>query len=491
MTGRFSSLILALCLVIACGKNDVSNPNPGAGSGNGNGNGGTVFTPVNETAYAFPGAEGFGRNTTGGRGGNVIEVTTLDDSGPGSLRAAISSAGARIIVFKVLGRIKLNSRLSIKNGNLTIAGQTAPGDGITITNNTVSIEADNVIIRHLRFRLGDENRVEDDCLGGRNRQNIIIDHCSLSWGVDEIGSFYDIKNLTIQWSIFSESLYRSVHTKGDHGYGGIWGGQGASFHHNLIAHHSNRNPRFNGSRYSQQPALEVVDFRNNVIYNWGFNSLYGGEGANINIVNNYYKSGPATSSGSVQYRILQYTGYYYDASVRSDTLYGGKFYVNGNHVNGHPNVTADNWTLGVQRDNNATTAQLAAARAVAPFNFSEIITQTATEAYDSVLANAGATKPKRDVVDTRIVNEVRTGTVTFGGAYDSRVGRKSGIIDSQTTVGGFPVFSPASGPVDSDKDGMPDAWERSKGLDPNNADDGKRFNLSTGYTNVEVYINSL
>ncbi|WP_207493476.1 pectate lyase [Aridibaculum aurantiacum] len=486
---RGNILLIALLALFttACSKKDIT-----SGTGGGGGNTGTTFNPVNETAYAFPGAEGFGRNTTGGRGGSVIEVTSLADNGPGTLRAAITASGPRIVVFKVAGRIKLESPLTIRNGDLTIAGQTAPGEGITITNYTVNISADNIIIRYLRFRLGDENRVEDDALTGRNRQNIIVDHCSLSWGVDEIGSFYDIKNLTIQWSIFSESLYRSVHSKGDHGYGGIWGGQGATFHHNLLAHHSNRNPRINGSRYSNQPALEIVDFRNNVIFNWGFNSIYGGEGGNTNIVNNYYRPGPATSSGAVQYRILQYTGYYVDRNVRPDTLYGGKFYVDGNHVHGNANVSADNWTLGVQRDNTATAAQVAAARMNSPFTFAPVSTQPAVEAYDSVLAKVGANKPVRDAIDARIINEVRTGTVTYGGAYDSRVGgRKSGIIDSQVTVGGFLNHASATPPVDTDKDGMPDAWEISKGLNPNDASDARRYNLSTGYTNVEVYINSL
>lgn len=487
MAKQFLFIVLIAGTLFSCSKKDITPAGQGGGPVSPN-----TFNPINETAYAFPGAEGFGRNTTGGRGGKVIEVTTLADNGTGSLRAALSASGPRIIVFTVGGRIKLQSSLTIRNGDVTIAGQTAPGDGVMITNHTVSIAANNVIIRHIRFRLGDENGVEDDCLTGRNQQNIIIDHCSLSWGVDEIGSFYDIKNLTIQWSIFSESFYRSVHAKGDHGYGGIWGGQGASFHHNLIAHHSNRNPRFNGSRYSKQPALEVVDFRNNVLFNWGFNTMYGGEGGNTNIINNYYKAGPATSSGSVQYRILQYTGYYYDASVRPDTLYGGKFYVNGNYVHGHANVTADNWTLGVQRDNNATTAQLQAARMNTPFEVAPVTTQSAEAAYDSVLAKAGAILPRRDAVDTRIVNEVRTGTVTNGGAYDSRVGgRKSGIIDSQVTVGGFPNLASGTSPLDSDSDGMPDAWEVSKGLDPKNAADSSRYNLSTGYTNVEVYLNSL
>lgn len=414
-----------------------------------------------------------------------MEVTNLNDSGPGSLREAVNASGARTIVFRVSGRIMLNSALVIRNGDITIAGQSAPGDGICISNNTVTIDADNVIIRYLRFRLGDEANVENDALNGRNRQIIIIDHCSMSWSVDETASFYDVKKFTMQWCIISESLYASVHGKGNHGYGGIWGGQGASFHHNLLSDHTNRNPRFNGSRYSKQPDLELVDFRNNVLYNWG-NSVYGGEGGSANIVNNYYKPGPATTSSTAKYRVLQYTGWYYDASVRPDTLYGGKFYIAGNYVHGYPNATTDNWGVGVHRDGNATAAQVAAARQAAPFSFAPVRTQTAEEAYVSVLDSAGAILPKRDAVDTRIVNEVKTGVETFGGVY----GAARGIIDTHTALGPWPSYTSAAAPVDTDHDGMPDDWEKSKGLNPNVADHNKR-NLSTGYDNLEVYLNSI
>lgn len=481
MNRRFKkafAIIPAIIVLAACGKNSP------IGLG-----GPTPVTPpsaVVEDAYAFPGAEGFGRNATGGRGGTVIEVTNLNDNGTGSLRAAINASGPRIIVFKVSGRIILQSTLSIKNGNITIAGQTAPGDGICVSNNTMTVDADNVIIRYMRFRLGDEAKVENDALNGRNHQNIIIDHCSLSWSVDEAGSFYDNKNFTLQWCILSESLYASVHDKGNHGYGGIWGGQGVSFHHNLLSDHTNRNPRFNGSRYSKQPDLEIVDFRNNVIYNW-VNSVYGGEGGNANMVNNYYKAGPATTSSTAKYRILQYTGWYYDATVRPDTLYGGKFYIAGNYVAGYPNVTADNWTLGVQRDANATAAQVAAARQNTAFAFAPVLTQTAEEAYQSVLDSAGATLPKRDAVDTRIISEARSGIETFGGSY----GAAKGIIDTQSIFGAWPTYNSATAAVDTDKDGMPDAWETSKGLNPNDASDANKRTLSSAYDNVEVYINSI
>jgi hypothetical protein len=489
---------VALSVFSSCKKNVSS------GSGSSTANPVVSPTPVNETAYAFPGAEGFGRNATGGRGGTIIEVTNLNDNGTGSLRAAIQASGPRIIVFKVSGRILLSSALTIKNGDVTIAGQTAPGDGICISNNTLTVDADNVIIRYMRFRLGDEAKVENDALNGRNHQNIIIDHCSMSWSVDETASFYDNKNFTMQYCIISESLYHSVHDKGDHGYAGIWGGQNATFHHNLIANHTSRNPRFCGSRYTGKPDLEIVDFRNNVIYNWGsINSAYGNEGGNVNMVNNYYKPGPATpgslttsSTSNKRNRILNYTSYYYssDAAVYPDTLWGGKFYIEGNFVEGFPDVTSDNWTKGVQKDSYTRASQLlAASRQTTPFAFGTITTETAQDAYQSVLAKAGATLPKRDAVDARIINEAKTGIATYGGAaYTSgQAGVPSGIIDTQTDVGGWPTYNSTTPPVDNDHDGMPDEWEKAKGLDPNNASDASKKTLSTGYTNIEVYINSL
>lgn len=456
---------------------------------------------------AFPGAEGGGKFSTGGRGGTVYEVTNLNDSGAGSLRDAISAPN-RTVIFRVSGVIRLNSTLKFQQNNITVAGQTAPGDGICITGYTVSIQASNVIIRYIRSRLTDVTLIEDDAMhsmSGDYHDNI-IDHCSLSWSVDETGTFYDIKNFTLQWCLLSESLYHSVHDKGDHGYAGIWGGNNATFHHNLLAHHTSRNPRFAGSRYTGKPAEEVVDFRNNVLYNWGnINSAYGGEGGNYNMVNNYYKPGPATagslttsSTSNKRNRILNYTSYYYasDAAVYPDTLFGGKFYIDGNYVKGFPDVTADNWTRGVQRDSYSKAAQLiAAARQSSPFPTTVVTTQTAEQAYVSVLNSVGATFPVRDAVDKRIIKEVQTGTATYEGAVygainATGISHPSGIIDTQADVGGLPAYNSATAPVDTDHDGMPDAWENANSLNPNNAADGNTIG-GDGYTNLEKYLNSL
>ena len=463
---------------------------------------------ANKDVLAFIGAEGGGRLTKGGRGGTIYEVTNLNDAGLGSLRDAVSKPN-RTIIFRVSGIIHLASTLKMTEDNITIAGQTAPGDGICIMGYTLSIQASNIIVRYIRCRLGDENDDEDDAMHSTQMglHDIIIDHCSLSWSVDETGTFYDIKNFTLQWCILSESLYHSVHAKGDHGYGGIWGGNNASFHHNLLAHHTSRNPRFCGSRYTGKPDQEVVDFRNNVIYNWGnINSVYGGEGGNYNMVNNYYKPGPATpgnltvsSSSNKRNRILNYTSYYYssDAAVYPDTLWGGKFFIDGNYVNGYPDVTADNWTKGVQKDSYSHAAVLmAAARKNQPFPFDSVRTQTAEAAYNSVLDSVGAILPKRDIIDARIIHEVQTGTATYEGATYALVNstgitHPSGIIDSQNDVGGFPPYNSATAPTDTDHDGMPDEWENTKGLNSNDASDGNKYTLDKSYTNLEVYLNSL
>lgn len=436
---------------------------------------------VIETAYAFPGAEGFGRHATGGRGGQVIKVTNLNDSGPGSLRAAIGTSGTRIVVFDVSGTIALQSNLTIINPDITIAGQTAPGDGITLKNYPVFVGADNVIIRFLRFRLGDEKQVEGDAIWGRYRKNVIIDHCSMSWCTDEAASFYANQDFTLQWCIISESLNNSLHEKGSHGYGGIWGGDRASFHHNLIAHHKSRNPRFNGWRPGVSNGIypnEHVDYRNNVIYNWRDESAYGGENGNYNIVNNYYKPGPVTAVPSKSSRIMRVS---YDSEAAYAPGYG-QFYITGNYVAGNATVTGDNWNGGIVYDGGTTKAMV---QLTSPLDYQLATDHTAEQAYEAVLNFAGASL-QRDAVDTRVVNEVRTGTATYNGS----VTNYAGIIDSQADVGGWPVLNSLPGPTDTDGDGMPDEWERDRKLDPNKANaNGK--DLSTGYDNIEVYLNSL
>ncbi|MDR2361918.1 MAG: pectate lyase [Prevotellaceae bacterium] len=444
--------------------------------------------PPTET-YAFPGAEGFGRYATGGRGGKILYVTKLtDDASEGTLRWAVTQSGARIVLFKISGIIALNSSLTIKNSNITIAGQTAPGDGICIKDHPVSVDADNVIIRYLRFRMGDVKAVENDALGGRYHRNIIIDHCSMSWSTDECVSFYSNVDFTLQWSIISESLRNSVHDKGAHGYGGIWGGTRASFHHNLLAHHDSRNPRLGETAGDAEALTDLVDLRNNVIYNWGGNSAYGAEAMNVNIVNCYYKPGPASSNRS---RILAIDKY---QAAAASAIYErwGKFYIDGNYVDGQASSTADNWLNGVANQfaskyGTVSQAEKDAMRMTAPHAINDnVTTHTAQEAYELVLNRAGASLV-RDNTDKRIVSNVRNGNYTYPGSN----GSSNGIIDSQADVGGWDTYNTATAPTDTDGDGMPDDWEDLHGLAKNDATDGAKYTLSTEYTNIEMYINGL
>jgi len=417
-----------------------------------------------EKQLAFPGAEGFGKYTTGGRGGTVYVVSNLNDDGPGSLREAIKKRGPRIIVFSVSGNIELKSSLTINNGDITIAGQSAPGDGICIQNYVFTVSADNVIIRFLRFRLGDLSKQQDDAINGtKGKSNIIIDHCSMSWATDECASFYRNKNFTMQWCMISESLNQSVHEKGEHGYGGIWGGHGASFHHNLLSSHTSRLPRFSGSSSTPNSPEELVDFRNNVIYNWAGNSTYGGERGRYNIVNNYYKPGPALKSKKNLWMLNPWSPY-------------GQFFVDGNCLDGNVAASKNN-RLGVKADNpDSAFVQQA-------FSVESIDDQKAERAFDMVLQYAGASF-QRDAVDARIAAEVKSGKSTSGK-------HQNGIIDSQQDVGGWPVLKLLPAPVDTDGDGMPDAWEIQNKLNPADASDAGMYSIYKEYTNIEAYLNGL
>ncbi|MFL9831725.1 pectinesterase family protein [Flavobacterium sp. ST-87] len=457
------------------GKIDVSSSNTGGG-------GSSTGVP------AFPGAEGHGKYVTGGRGGKVIYVTNLNDSGPGSLRDAINQSGPRIVLFKVSGNIKLQSELNITD-NITIAGQSAPGGGITLQDYNVKVRGNNVILRYLRFRMGDTHDVENDALGGRFQKNIIVDHCSMSWSTDECVSFYQNENFTLQWCAISESLRNSVHAKGGHGYGGVWGGKNASFHHNLLAHHDSRNPRL--GEYANDPfaLTDLVDIRNNVIYNWGGNSCYGGDAMNVNLVNNYWKPGPGTSSSTME-RILS-TGRSLDTT---SPLYGiwGKYYVDGNYVVGSARATQDNWTYGVYNQFHGSQlpvsdADKAEVKIETPHNPGEVTTHSATKAYELVLEYVGASL-YRDAVDLRAVNDTRSGTATI---MNGGNGSTNGYIDTPSAAGGWPVLPTADAPVDTDGDGMPDTWENENGLNPNNPIDGNMTTVDGLYTNVEVYLYGL
>jgi pectate lyase len=432
---------------------------------------------------AFPGAEGAGAMTPGGRGGRIIEVTTLDDSGPGSYRAALEAEGARIVVFRVAGRIQLASRVQIRHPFITIAGQTAPGDGVCIAGETTEINTHDVVIRYMRFRRGELDR-RDDALGGYPVRNIIIDHCSASWGLDENISLYrwiekmpdgkekkrPVENVTIQWCISSEALDLN-----NHAFGGTWGGRNASFHHNLFANNTGRNPSIGYGDH--------VDFRNNVIFNWRHRTLDGGDASSwLNVVANYYKPGPATETGSAQYRICRPQ----HLNMFSEAPTPGKWFVAENHVLGHPEISANNWKGGVQFDEpdlkeaGRLENLISKVRGQSPFPAPAISQQTAEQAYELVLAQAGATLPARDAVDQRIIECVRTGQPTAG---------QRGIIRTPDDAGGWPIYRSAPPAPDADHDGMPDAWESKHGLNRADASDGARDTDGDGYTNVEEFLN--
>ena len=489
-------------------------------------------------APAFPGAEGHGRFTTGGRGGEVRHVTTLEDDGKtstkGTLRWAVNGSTKKTVVFDVGGIIALKKELVIGN-NTTIAGQTAPAPGITLRYYTVR-PGENNIIRFIRFRRGEEVDVNDgaDATWQREKKNIILDHCSFSWSIDEIASFYDNRNFTMQWCTLGEALANPGHTKGEHSYGGIWGGKGASFHHNFLCHMQNRAPRFCGARYGwtgydntqyANPIQgEIVDFRNCVMYNWGNgNGCYGGTGGgNINIVNNYYKAGPATSNKTRVTQVSVATSS--NASGSAYMGYCARYYINGNYVAAAGDKAQDYDWQGVIYDSGTSTingerycpdakhlygenvtyvknaggVDCVSIKLDQPVPTGEVTTHSATTAFEKVLAYVGASL-HRDNVDARYMDEARNGTTTYIGTAaktgdGKTIQHRPGILDYVRDQGPYELAS-TSRPEnwDTDQDGMSDEWETANGLNPNDASDASLFTLDgkQWYSNLEVYLNSI
>jgi hypothetical protein len=450
---------------------------------------------------AFPGAEGGGKYSFGGRGGKVYVVTNLNDDGPGSFRWACEQGGARIVVFNVAGIIRLKTPVIVRAPYITIEGQTAPGDGVCIAGETVWINTHDVIIRYMRFRRGETNvGRRDDAIGGNPVGNIMIDHVSASWGLDENMSMYrhmyndstgkiedklGTANITIQNSIFSESL-----DTWNHAFGSTLGGENCSFMRNLWADNTGRNPSvgWNG----------IFNFVNNIVFNWVHRSIDGGDyRASFNIINNYFKPGPATPKNTVGHRILK------PEAGRSKLKYlvFGRCYVNGNIMEGYPEITKDNWAGGVQVEELPTTDKYTDYMKVNnPLPMPQLSIMSATDAYQYVLNNAGATLPKRDAVDQRITEQVRTGKIkTLPNVklpekqFEHRRlpidSYKIGIITDPSQVGGYPGYK-GTPYKDSDSDGIPDDWELKHGLNPKNASDATVVTKS-GYSNIEEYLNSV
>ena len=486
---------------------------------------------------AFPGAEGHGRYVTGGRGGDIIHVTNLNDSGEGSFRNAVSGSKKKIIVFDVAGVIPLESDLTIGT-NTTIAGQTAPTPGITLRYHTLRLGGNNIIMRFIRCRRGQEkdNSENGDAIWDRHRTGIIIDHCSFSWSIDEVVSFYDNNNFTMQWCTIAESLNNAGHGKGAHGYGGIWGGKLASFHHNFIAHTSNRSPRFNGARYGwtgytgnnlydeynwdTPTQAEIVDFRNSVMYN-NAGDCYGGPGGGqINIVNNYYKGGPSTSDKKANRVTLVTVSDESNSDDKHPEYYGmtSRYYINGNTTETHDGeiirnrdwegvdyddgtftIDGDEWSLdtrnmygdGIEHKENENGEACVRIKMDTPVPEGEVTTHDAETAFDKVLAYCGASL-NRDVVDARYMEEAETGTATYTGS----VTKKEGLIDVVADVEGYTEenFGTGERPSDFDTDGngIDDEWERANGLAVGTVDpSGYDIDPRKWYTNIEVYMNSL
>lgn len=461
---------------------------------------------------AFPGAIGGGRYSFGGRGGKVFVVTSLADSGPGTLREACESGGARIVVFNVAGEIRLKRPIHVRAPYISIYGQTAPGDGVVITGQSLLIDTHDVIIRYMRFRRGSMDvAFRDDACGGNGLGNIIYDHCSASWGLDEVMSMYrhvyarkangygeklPTVNITIQDCIFAEGLDLY-----NHGFGASIGGHNSLFARNLFANNISRNPSIamNGG----------FNFVNNVLFNWWNRSIDGGDNTSLyNIVNNYFKPGPITGydtekkavdpEASIRWRILKPEC---GRSKEQQALFG-KAYVTGNIVEGNDKVTADNWDGGIQPPglkDKAVIAQTLKVNAPHPMPYLDTL-YSASEAFEYVLEHVGATKPVRDAVDARIVRSVRSGEPTYvKGAKEHTspyVRRrlpadsyKMGIITDPQQVGGLPSYK-GKPHKDTDGDGIPDNWEKANGLNPNDSTDALIIRAD-GYMNIEWYANSL
>ena len=503
-----------------------------------------ICTPMmaQDAVPAFPGAEGHGRYTTGGRGGQIIHVTNLNDSGEGSLRWALSQSGAKTIVFDVGGYIDLKSQLNVSS-NTTIAGQTAPGPGITLRYYTLYFgSCDNVIVRFIRSRRSQVKDVNDgaDATWGRRRHDIILDHCSFSWSIDEVASFYDNKNFTMQWCTLGEGLANPGHSKGAHSYGGIWGGKEASFHHNYLTHMQNRTPRFNGARYEwdgwdktkyqNTVDAERVDYRNNLVYNWGTgNGSYGGPGGGyVNIVNNYFKAGPGTkrrthvtevsvgsSSNSTNTALLGLASRYFiegnyvpEATTPANWDWNGVVYDSGlKTLDGEKYIPDPDHKFGEIPDYVEIDGKdHLRVRLDEPIDAGVVTTQDAETVYEKVMAYAGASL-YRDAVDARYMEECSTGTVTYyGDVPNPKTNTQSntkGIIDfindpegvEEPKTASYPVFYSQARPedFDADRDGMADEWELKNGLDPTNPDDANLYTVDAQgvYSNVEVYLNQL
>lgn len=468
-----------------------------------------IFQQVQAQVPAFKGAEGAGMYTTGGRGGVVYFVNTLMDeevgdhkTRSGSLRWCLQQKNARTVVFQVSGTIHLQKALRIVNGDLTLAGQSAPAQGICIADYPVSVDASNVIIRYLRFRMGDlkvtpEEADGADAFSGRQQKNVIIDHCSISWSTDECSSFYDNENFTMQWCIVSESLRLSGHSKGPHGYGAIWGGKQASFHHNLLAHHDSRTPRLGpGVKHA---GTDTVDMVNNVFYNWNGNGCYGGEAMHVNIVNNYYKAGPATED-RIANQVVAINASNGQGSFKKIKDKWGKFYINGNYFPKNREISAENWK-GVKIVGSKPIEDI---RLTLPLNIlNEIYIDDAKTAYDRVLVYAGCCL-HRDDVDNRIIAETKRNNANFkgrserngqGGIWKSKHYPRSGLIDSQQDLNvnprnlswtAWPKLKETMNTSDSDLDGIPDKWLQKHAAGKKATDRNEE-----GYTVLEQYLDSI